>query len=75
MRNSTLPSTASGQIRAGMVWVNTYRRTDYSMPFGGMKQSGLGRENGREAIPEYTEVKSVWIDSGPAMRDPFNPRA
>lgn len=58
-----------------MVWVNTYRRTDYSMPFGGMKQSGLGRENGREAIPEYMEVKRGWIDSGPAMRDPFNPRA
>jgi hypothetical protein len=35
----------------------------------------LGRENGREAIHEYTEVKSVWIDSGPGMRDPFNPRA
>ncbi len=63
------------KIRAGTVWVNTYRRTGYSMPFGGMKQSGLGRENGREAIHEYTEVKSVWIDSGPGMRDPFNPRA
>ena len=70
-----MPSMASGQIRAGMVWVNTNRRTGYSMPFGGMKQSGLGRENGREAIHEYTEVKSVWIDSGPGMRDPFNPRA
>jgi aldehyde dehydrogenase (NAD+) len=66
---------ASGQIRAGMVWVNTNRRTGYSMPFGGMKQSGLGHENGREAIHEYTEVKSVWIVSGPGMRDPFNPRA
>jgi aldehyde dehydrogenase (NAD+) len=66
---------ASGQIRAGMVWVNTNRRTGYSMPFGGMKPSGLGCENGREAIHEYTEVKSVWIDSGPGMRDPFNPRA
>jgi (Z)-2-((N-methylformamido)methylene)-5-hydroxybutyrolactone dehydrogenase len=70
-----MPSMASWQIRAGMVWVNTYRRTGFSMPFGGMKPSGLGRENEREAIHVYTEVKSVWIDSGPGMRDPFNPRA
>jgi len=63
------------RLRAGTVWVNTYRRTHYSMPFGGMKESGLGRENGLEAIYEYTETKAVWIDSGPGMADPFNPRA
>jgi len=63
------------RLRAGTVWVNTYRRTHYSMPFGGMKESGLGRENGLEAIYEYTETQAVWIDSGPGMADPFNPRA
>ncbi|MES3000061.1 MAG: aldehyde dehydrogenase [Pseudomonadota bacterium] len=63
------------RLRAGTVWVNTYRRTNYAMPFGGMKESGLGRENGLEAIHEYTETKSVWIDTGGGIKDPFNPRA
>ena len=62
------------RLRAGTVWVNTYRRTNYATPFGGMKESGLGRENGLEAIHEYTEVKSVWIDTGAGIKDPFNPR-
>jgi len=63
------------RLRAGTVWVNTYRRTNYATPFGGMKESGLGRENGLEAIHEYTETKSVWIDTGAGIKDPFNPRA
>jgi len=62
------------RLRAGTVWVNTYRRTNYATPFGGMKQSGLGREMGLEAIHEYTETKSIWIDTGPGIKDPFNPR-
>ena len=63
------------RLRAGTVWVNTYRKTSYAMPFGGYKQSGLGRENGLEAVHEYTETKSVWIDTGNTIKDPFNPRA
>jgi aldehyde dehydrogenase (NAD+) len=63
------------RLRAGTVWVNTYRRTNYATPFGGMKESGMGRENGLEAIYEYTETKSVWIDTGAGIKDPFNPRA
>jgi aldehyde dehydrogenase (NAD+) len=62
-------------LRAGTVWVNTYRKTNYSTPFGGFKQSGLGRENGIEVMREYTEVKSAWIATGGAVADPFNPRA
>lgn len=65
----------SRRLRAGTVWINTYRRTNYATPFGGMKESGMGRENGLEAIYEYTETKSVWIDTGPGIKDPFNPRA
>jgi len=45
------------------------------MPFGGYKESGVGRENGREALHEFTEVKSVWVNVGGAIKDPFNPRA
>ncbi|MCP2317682.1 aldehyde dehydrogenase (NAD+) [Nocardia amikacinitolerans] len=52
------------RLRAGTVWVNTYRVVHYAVPFGGFKQSGLGRELGIDALDPYTEVKSVWIDEG-----------
>ncbi|MBT3703480.1 MAG: aldehyde dehydrogenase [Alphaproteobacteria bacterium] len=59
-------------LKAGTVWVNTYRAVSYLMPFGGMKHSGLGRENGLDAIKEYREVKSVWINtSDDAPGNPF----
>jgi len=63
------------RLRAGTVWINNYRKTHYTAPFGGFKQSGLGRENGADAVNEYTEVKTVWIDMGNTITDPFNPRA
>jgi acyl-CoA reductase-like NAD-dependent aldehyde dehydrogenase len=65
----------AGRLRAGTVWINNYRKTGYSTPFGGYKQSGLGRENGPDALREYTEEKSVWVDMGQGVKDPFNPRA
>ena len=48
-------------IRAGTVWVNTYNLYDPAAPFGGFKQSGFGRDLGREALDAYTESKTVWI--------------
>jgi acyl-CoA reductase-like NAD-dependent aldehyde dehydrogenase len=51
-------------IRAGTVWINTYNLYDPSLPFGGFKQSGFGRDLGQEAIEGYLETKSVWIDLG-----------
>jgi len=54
----------AGALRAGTVWVNNYRIVSYAMPFGGMKQSGLGREIGPNALNDYTEVKAVWVDTG-----------
>jgi acyl-CoA reductase-like NAD-dependent aldehyde dehydrogenase len=51
-------------IRAGTVWVNTYNLYDPSLPFGGFKHSGFGRDLGIEAIDGYLETKSVWIDLG-----------
>jgi len=50
------------RLRAGTVWVNNYRQITYGVPFGGLRQSGIGRELGPDALEEYTEVKSVWID-------------
>ncbi len=51
-------------IKAGVVWVNTYNMFDSGVPFGGFKQSGYGRDNGKYAIDVFTEVKAVWIDVG-----------
>ena len=59
-------------IRAGTVWVNSYRAVGPMAPFGGFKASGLGRENGLEALQQYTELKTVWIELDGATRDPFN---
>ncbi len=62
----------SKAIKAGTVWVNTYRGVSFMLPFGGVKHSGLGRENGIEAIREFTETKSVWIStSNAAPVSPF----
>ncbi len=52
------------RIRAGTVWVNNYRVIGHTLPFGGYGQSGIGREMGASALDAYTEVKSVWIDTG-----------
>ena len=61
----------SARIQAGTVWVNTYRAVSYMAPFGGFKDSGLGRENGIDAIRDYLQVKSVWINTGAATGNPF----
>ena len=52
------------RLRAGTVWVNNYRLVSHALPFGGYKQSGVGREMGPESLNEFTEVKSIWIDTG-----------
>jgi aldehyde dehydrogenase (NAD+) len=49
------------RLRAGTVWVNCYNVFDAASPFGGYKQSGIGREMGSYALNNYTEVKSVWV--------------
>jgi (Z)-2-((N-methylformamido)methylene)-5-hydroxybutyrolactone dehydrogenase len=61
----------SEAIEAGTVWVNTYRAVSFMAPFGGMKDSGLGRENGAETIEEYLETKTTWINTGAEVANPF----
>jgi acyl-CoA reductase-like NAD-dependent aldehyde dehydrogenase len=51
----------ASKLQAGTIWVNTWGNTDAASPFGGYKQSGHGREMGKEAIELYTELKSVWM--------------
>lgn len=62
----------SRALRAGIVWVNTYRMVSPMAPFGGYKSSGYGREAGHEAINDYTREKTVWINtSADPIDDPF----
>jgi aldehyde dehydrogenase (NAD+) len=63
--------TMSERLEAGTVWVNTYRAVSYLSPFGGYKRSGIGRESGIDAIREYLQTKSVWIDISGAVQNPF----
>lgn len=58
-------------LQAGTVWINTYRAMSYMAPFGGYKQSGIGRENGAEMIKEYSQVKTVWMNIGAKTANPF----
>lgn len=60
------------RLRAGTVWINSYRVVSPAAPFGGYKMSGLGRESGMDAVLEYTELKTVWLELEGAARDPFS---
>jgi len=64
-RDLTRAHRVAAALQAGTVWVNTYNLTPIEMPFGGIKQSGLGRENGHAAIEFYTRTKSVHVGLGP----------
>ena len=57
--NLSLAHRLTRRLKAGTVWVNTHNVVDPNLPFGGMKQSGIGRENGAAAIELYTELKTV----------------
>lgn len=54
-----------GQLAAGTCWINAYNLTPVEMPFGAVKASGLGRENSRAAVEHYTQVKAVYVGTGP----------
>lgn len=61
-------------VEAGTVWVNEYRTLAYNAPFGGFKDSGLGRELGRDGLDEYRQPKTVWFDRSGEVDDPFKLR-
>lgn len=60
------------QIEAGTVFVNEYRTISFRSPFGGYKDSGLGREQGKEGLDEYLQTKSIWMDLEGHVSDPFS---
>ncbi len=59
------------RLQAGTVWVNTYRALTFNSPFGGYKNSGIGRQNGMEAIHQYLQTKSIWCELATDVQDPF----
>ncbi len=63
----------AASIRAGMCWINSYKRVSPGSPLGAMGQSGNGREMGFEAMREYTEAKSIWVNVDATVR-PFYKR-
>ncbi len=59
------------RLRAGTVWVNSYRVVAPNVPFGGVGSSGWGRESGLESVRSFTETKAIWIELDGLTRDPF----
>ena len=71
-RDLTRAHRLTRALRAGIVWVNTYRAVSPIVPFGGYGLSGLGREGGLDAVLAYTRTKSIWIrTSDEPIADPF----
>ena len=74
-QNSARALRMSRDIKAGIVWVNTYRAISPIAEFGGLKQSGYGRESGFQALWDYTRPKTVWMNmSDTPLANPFQPR-
>src|SRR5919199_1034138 len=61
-RDITRAHRFAREVKAGVVWINTFNMMNAASPFGGYKQSGYGREMGKHALEMYTQVKSVWVD-------------
>jgi acyl-CoA reductase-like NAD-dependent aldehyde dehydrogenase len=59
----------ASSIQAGSVYINNYRGLGPAVPFGGYKDSGVGRENGLQAVLDFTQVKSVWLETAPSYTD------
>ena len=70
--NNGVALRVSKKVRAGIVFVNTYRLISPIAPFGGFKNSGFGRESGMESIKDYSNIKTTWINtSKKSLSDPF----
>jgi len=74
-RDSARSVRMAKRLKAGIVWVNTYRAISPIAEFGGMKSSGYGREAGMQAVYDYTRPKTVWMNlSDEPLANPFSPR-
>lgn len=61
----------AAQVQAGTFWINGYKTINVASPFGGYKQSGYGRSSGVDALREYTQLKSVWVETAAEPAAPF----
>ena len=61
----------AAQVKAGTFWINMYKVINVASPFGGFDASGYGRSSGVEALHEYTQVKSVWVETAAQPNQPF----
>jgi len=66
-KNITTAIRVSNALRAGTVWVNQYNMLHHQLPFGGFKESGIGRELGEAALANYTQTKTISIRLGDAI--------
>jgi aldehyde dehydrogenase (NAD+) len=66
-KNLNTAIEVSNALKAGTVWVNTYNTIHHQLPFGGYKESGIGRELGEDALANYTQTKTVSIRLGDAL--------
>lgn len=64
-QNLNLAYEMENRLESGFIWINNYNLTPIEFPFGGVKDSGKGRENGIEAFESYTQSKSIYIQNGP----------
>jgi betaine-aldehyde dehydrogenase len=64
-RDITRAHRVVAALQAGTCWINAYNLTPVEAPFGGVKLSGVGRENSRAAVEHYTQLKSVYVGMGP----------
>jgi aldehyde dehydrogenase (NAD+) len=65
-KNIETALNVANSLRAGTVWINTYNLLSSAVPFGGFKESGIGRELGKAALANYTQTKSVMVNIGGA---------
>lgn len=63
-KNITRAHRIAKRIEAGMVWINSSNDSDFRVPFGGVKQSGIGRELGEAGLAGYTQTKAVHVNMG-----------
>src|SRR5260370_7771160 len=63
-KNITRAHRVARRIEAGMVWINSSNDSDYRVPFGGVKQSGIGRELGEAGLAGYTQTKAIHVNMG-----------
>ena len=65
-RDVSVAHRVARSLRAGTVWVNCFDSSDITVPFGGYKQSGFGRDKSLHAMEKYTQLKTTWLDLTPA---------